>query len=71
MTTLRIFMNAKDIEAIKGCSNRSAHRLVKKIREELNIKPGKGITAYQFAQYFDIDENTVVNALNPKNRIIN
>lgn len=63
-----ILVTAKDIAAIKGRSQRTGERELRRIREALD-KIGMDITIYDCAKYWQVDVDILIDFLNEKRSI--
>ena len=64
MTTLRIVIYTPDVMALLGCSEPSAHRLLRKIRKLEEKPPRSFISVGEFCAYTKLKEKEVLRAIN-------
>ncbi len=64
MTTLRIVIYTPDVMALLGCSEPSAHRLLRKIRKLEEKPPRAFISVGEFCTHTKLKEKEVLRAIN-------
>ena len=62
----RIFIYVSDVQILTGLSQRSARRILQRIKDQFNKPKESYVTFTEFAQYNCIPEDQILNALNLK-----
>lgn len=61
----QVYIKAKDISILHGCTERTAYRIIKNIRKTLGQENCKrSLTFLEYCQYENVELSEVIKALN-------